>query len=214
MRSGDEHDREHRGADQRGRSEIDFHDDQEQERRDDREGNDEALQQSAALFFTSGKPGSQKEYGGDLRDFGRLKGDGAEADPAARTVDAHAEMGNETKRERDEREGKPDPPRPLPEMIIEERAHGADRESHAQPDGLALDEKINVAVAIAGERARAEKHHDPDDEHAENSQEQKVRALAMHLSCVAEAVALAQTAAASKATSLANSLVGLLRFGG
>ena len=65
-------------------------------------------------------------------------------------------------------------------MIVEERSKGADREPDAEPDGLALNEKINVAVAVARECARAEKHHDPDDEHAENSEEQKVSALAMH----------------------------------
>lgn len=213
MRSGDEHDDEHRRADQRGSSEIDFHYDQKQERGNDRKWNDEALEQSAALFFTSRKPGGQKKNGGDLGDFRRLKSDRTESDPAARAVDPHSQMGNETKREHSDGESEPEPPGPLPEMIIKERAEGTDPESHAQPDDLAFNEKINVAVAVPRERARAEKHHDPDDQHAENSQKQKVSALAMHLSCVAEAVALAQTAAAGNATSLANSLVCLLRFG-
>src|SRR5437660_6303078 len=180
MRSGDEHDREHRRPDQRGRSEIDFQHDQNQERRDDRERNDEALEQAAALFFTRRKPRRQKKYGGDLGDFRRLKGDRAEADPAARTIDPHSKMRNETKRKRREGESEPEPPRPLPEMVIEERSDRADREPHPEPDRLALNEKINVAMAVPRERARAEKHHDPDDEHAENSEEQKVSALAMH----------------------------------
>src|SRR5713101_6066869 len=108
MRSGHEHDREHRRPDQRGRSEIDFHHDQDQERRDDREGNDEALEQAATLFFPRRKPRRQKKYGGDLGDFRRLKGDWAEAYPAPRTVDAHPEMRNETKRERGESESEPE----------------------------------------------------------------------------------------------------------
>src|SRR2546421_8755624 len=180
MRSSDEHDREHRRPDQRGRSKIDFQHDQDQERRDDREGNDEALEQAAALFFTSRKPRRQKKYSGDLGDFRRLKGDRAEAYPAARTVDPHSEVRNETKRKRGEGESEPEPPRPLPEMVIEERSDRADRKSYPEPDGLTLNEKINVAVAVARECARAEKHHDPDDEHAEDSEEQKVSALAMH----------------------------------
>src|SRR5437764_2757097 len=149
MRSRHEHDREHRRPDQRGRSEIDFQHDQNQERGDNREGNDESLEQSAALFFPSREPGGQKKNGGDLRDFGRLKGDGTEADPATRTVDPHSEMRNETKRERGEGESEPEPPRPLPEMVIEERSDRADREPHPEPDGLALNEKINVAMAVA-----------------------------------------------------------------
>src|SRR2546430_5801980 len=94
-------------------------------------------------------------------------------------------MRDETKRERDESEPEPDPPGPQPEMIIDNSGDGADHESHAQPDRLAFHEKIHVAMAVLRERARAEKHDDADDQHPQDSQEQKVSALAVHLGVAA-----------------------------
>src|SRR4051794_12732171 len=94
-------------------------------------------------------------------------------------------MRNEAERQRDGRGRKPDPPRLLPEMVIDDRRRRADREPDAEPDRLAFHEEERVAVAVARKCARTEKHHDADHEHREHSDEQDVSALAMHQSALA-----------------------------
>jgi hypothetical protein len=135
----------------------------------------------AGFLFIAGEPPGEKKDSGDLRDFRRLKCEGTESDPTARTVDAHSKVRHEAKRESDEGQAEPDPPRPLPEMVVDKGCHGADNEANAEPDHLSLYEKIDVTVTVARERTRAEKHDDADDQHAENCQEQKIGTLAMHL---------------------------------
>ena len=53
-------------------------------------------------------------------------------------------------------------------------------ETDPEPERLAFDEKINVAVTVARECAGAEKHDDADDQHRQHSEKQKISALAMH----------------------------------
>src|SRR6478672_8223827 len=118
MRSRDEHNHEHRRADERGRSQIDFGDNKDESGADDRERNYESLQPLAALFLPGGEPRRQKENDGDLGDLRRLKSRGSQRDPASRTIDPHSEMRDETKRQGDQRSSKPDPPGPEPEMVI------------------------------------------------------------------------------------------------
>src|SRR4051812_11350920 len=89
-------------------------------------------------------------------------------------------MRHETKRQRDEREREPDPPGSQPEMVIDDRRRRADDEADAEPGRLAFHEKIHVAMAVLRERACAEKHDNPDDEHPQDSEEQEVSTLAMH----------------------------------
>ena len=90
-------------------------------------------------------------------------------------------MGDKTKRESNESQAKPDPPGSLPEMVIDQGRYRADHEADTEPNQLSLHEKIDVAMTVSRERAGAEKHDDADNEHAKNSQEQKIGALAMHL---------------------------------
>ena len=59
--SRDEHDHEHHGANEGGRSEIDFQNNQKQQGSDDAERNDEALPDVAGFFFITGKPPGEKK---------------------------------------------------------------------------------------------------------------------------------------------------------
>ena len=145
------------------------------------ERNDETLQDPAASFLITREPPGEKKDHGDLRDFRRLKCDRTESNPTTRTVDAHSDVRHETKGESDEGQAEPDPPRPLPEMVVDQGRHRADNKADAEPDHLSLHEKIDVAVTVARERTGAEKHDDADDQHAENGQEQEISTLAMHL---------------------------------
>ena len=49
-------------------------------------------------------------------------------------------------------------------MVVHAGRKDRDREPDAQPHHLALDEEINVPVAVLRERARAEKHHHAEDD--------------------------------------------------
>jgi hypothetical protein len=180
MRSGHKHHDEHCGADERRCPKIDLEQNQSHRSRDNPNRNEKTPHQPAAFLFPSGEPGREKKDDGNLRDFGGLKRHRAQADPAPRTIDAHPEVRHETKRERNEGEAKPDPPGPQPEMVIDDGTNRADDKSHTQPDRLALDEKIHVAMAVFRKSARAGKHDDADGEHPQNSQAQKISALAMH----------------------------------
>src|ERR1043166_3259124 len=102
------------------------------------------------------------------------------ADPAAGAIDTHADVGDETKGQRNQSECEPEAPRPLPEMVIGERGRTTKHQANAEPDGLAPNKKIDVAMFVLGESARAKKHHDADDEHRQHGQEQNVGALTMH----------------------------------
>src|SRR4051812_39877797 len=66
-------------------------------------------------------------------------------------------------------------------MVINHGSEGANCKPHPQPDRLAFHKKIHVAVAVLGKRARAEKHDDADHQHPQDSEEQKISALPMHL---------------------------------
>src|SRR5947207_1978751 len=181
MRSSDEHDHEHRRADQRRRSQIDLGHDQQQHAANNRKRDDESLQKLAALFFPRREPRRQKEDDRNLRDFRRLKRGRPERNPAPRTIDAQSEMRDETKRERDEGEREPDPPGAQPEMVIDHGPRRANDEPDAEPDRLAFYKEIHVAVAVLRERACAEMYDDADHEHPQHSEEQEVSTLAMHL---------------------------------
>src|SRR5438477_2140582 len=180
MRPGNEHDHEHRRADQRRRSQIDLGHNQKQRAANNREWDHESLQKMAAFLFPGREPRRQKKDDSDLCDFRWLKRGRAERDPASRAVDSHSEMRDETKGERDEGERKPDPPSSQPEMVVDDGGRRANDESNADPDRLAFHEEIHVAVAVLRERARAEKHDDADDQHPQHSEKQEVSTLAMH----------------------------------
>ena len=49
-----------------------------------------------------------------------------------------------------------------------------------EPESVPAHEKINVAVAVPGERAGAEKNNDADGEQPEDSEKQNVGALPVH----------------------------------
>jgi hypothetical protein len=52
----------------------------------------------------------------------------------------------------------------LPELVIHERRKNARDKSNPDPNCLAFNKKINVSMAIACIGARAEEHHDADNE--------------------------------------------------
>ena len=73
----------HRRADQCGRAEIDFRDDEREQQSDDDEWNDEACRSTCRVLFITREPPREKKDHGDLRDFRWLKCDRTGADPAA-----------------------------------------------------------------------------------------------------------------------------------
>src|SRR5438477_379453 len=77
----------------------------------------------------------------------RLKQCDAKIQPARRAVDSLAHMRRETKREQDDRTGKPPAPGSLPKMMIEIRGPHTRDESDAKPDHLALNEPGRIGSA-------------------------------------------------------------------
>ena len=75
IRPGYKHDHEHRAANQRSRSKIDFSNDQAKETTDDCERYGKASKQAAAFFFPAREPVREKENSGNFREFGGLKGE-------------------------------------------------------------------------------------------------------------------------------------------
>ena len=118
--------------------------------------------------LVTGKPPGEEKYGGKFRNLRRLKTNRAEPDPAARAVDAHSEMRDETKDQRDGGDGQPDPPSPLPEMVIDHSARDANREAYSKPKRLMFEKKVRVAMTVLRKSAGAEKHYDADDEQSEH----------------------------------------------
>jgi hypothetical protein len=57
----------------------------------------------------------------------------------------------------------------LPELVIHERCNNARDQPNPDPNRLAFNEKIDVAMAVARVGARAEKHHDANDEQSQHS---------------------------------------------
>src|SRR5438105_15280319 len=115
------------------------------------------------VFFITREPPRQEKHGGQFRDLRWLKADRAESDPAARTVDPHSEMRNVTRHQRYQCDTEPNPPRPLPKMVIDQRGGNANNQTDAEPDRLSFEKEQRVAVAVSCKSAGAEKHHDADD---------------------------------------------------
>ena len=65
-------------------------------------------------------------------------------------------------------------------MIVHQRRKNASHQPEPDPNCLAFDEKVNVAMAVACVRAGAEKHHDADDEQSQHRQKQDVGTLTTH----------------------------------
>src|SRR4029077_7142274 len=107
----------------------------------------------------SRKPGSEEKERRDFCELRWLKGNRAVADPPARPVDAHSDVRDVAERQSSQRHRKPKPPCFLPELIIHERRKNARGQSNPNPNRLTFNEKINVSMAIACIRARAEEHH-------------------------------------------------------
>jgi hypothetical protein len=112
----------------------------------------------------SRKPRSQKKDRRDFCDFRWLKCNRAVADPATRSVDAHSDVRDVAKRQSGQRHREPKPPRFLPELIVHERRKNAPDKSDPNPNRLAFNEKINIPMAVACIGARAEEHHNANNE--------------------------------------------------
>jgi hypothetical protein len=56
-------------------------------------------------------------------------------------------------------------------MVIHQGRSRAKKKPETQPNALALDKKIDIAVAVTGKRARTEEHDDADNQHAQDSNE-------------------------------------------
>jgi hypothetical protein len=65
-------------------------------------------------------------------------------------------------------------------MIVHQRRKNARHESNPDPNRLAPDEKINVAMAVACVCACAEKHHNANDKKSQHSQKEYVSAFTTH----------------------------------
>ena len=168
--SGDKHHHEGRCADQCGRAEIDLGDNERDQQPDGDERYYEAENQVAGPAFKTREPPRQKKYCGDLGDFRWLKCDRTGADPAARAVDAQSKVRHEAESQGSEREKEPHPPGAIPEMVINQRGRNQNGKANPEPERLAFDKEVNVAVSIARECAGAEKHDHPDDEHRQHRQ--------------------------------------------
>ena len=79
-----------------------------------------------------------------------------------------------------EREGKPQPPCALPNVIVNERGKNADRKTNSEPNSLPPDEKINVSMTVARKSACAKEHDNPDNKKSKHSEKKDIGALTMH----------------------------------
>src|SRR5690348_7257143 len=91
-------------------------------------------------------------------------------------------MWNIAKRQGYHREYEPKPPCPLPKMVIDQCGENTEYQADTDPNRLTFDEEINVSMAVTGECACAEKHHDADDQQSEHREKKNVGALTMHIS--------------------------------
>ena len=91
-----------------------------------------------------------------------------------------AQRRKKTKDESNQRNRKPNVPRALPKMVIDQCPRDASRQTNPEPHGVFTHVKINVALAVAGESAGTEKDHNPDREQSEDSEKQDVGALPVH----------------------------------
>src|SRR6478672_6724298 len=149
--SSDEHHHQGSRPNQGGGAEIDLGNDKRNQQRRRRQRNDEAKNQVAGAVLKTNEPPRQKEYCGGLGNFRRLKCDRASPDPATRPVNTHSEMRHETKPQSSEGEKEPQPPGVIPEMVIDQCCSDQNREPDPEPESLAFDEKVNIAVGITRE---------------------------------------------------------------
>jgi hypothetical protein len=55
-------------------------------------------------------------------------------------------------------------------MVINQRGRNQNGKANPEPERLAFDKEVNIAMSIAREGAGAEKHDHPDDEHRQHRQ--------------------------------------------
>ena len=84
------------------------------------------------------------------------------------------------KQQSDQRQRKPQPPRALPKVIVNERRKDADRKANSEPNRLPPNEKIDVSVTVPRKRTRAEEHDNSDNEKSQHSEKKDIGALTMH----------------------------------
>ncbi len=167
-------------ADEDGRAEIDLGDDERDEQTNDRHREDETAQELAALLFITRKPEREKDDGRELGELGGLTGDAVKLEPAPGAIDLVPERRQKTERQPDEREGEPDIPGALPEMVIDQGRGDAGDEPDPEPHRVPAQEIINVVVTVAREGAGAEEDDDANRQQSQDSKKQDVGALPLH----------------------------------
>jgi len=122
----------------------------------------------------------EERDGRDLCKIRRLKSNQWKFYPSTRTVDPEPDVGHKAKGQEDGRGGKPHPPCALPELVVDDRANHAGDDADAEPEGLAFQKVNGIAMAVLREGARAEKHHESEDDQRRHGKDQEVDAFAMH----------------------------------
>src|SRR5207248_1855489 len=109
-----------------------------------------------------------------------LKTNRPNANPAPRAIDFQTDVRHETKRQQHNRKRKPDPPRPLPELVIHARTEHACENAEAEPHRLALYEIARVAVAVLRKGTGAKEHHNPERNQSADGNDEEINAFTMH----------------------------------
>ena len=99
-----------------------------------------------------------------------MASDSVKFEPAPRAIDLVPEGRKKTEGEANQGTCEPDPPGPLPEMVIHQGAHAAGNHSEPEPDRVPAKEIINIVVTVFGESAGAEENDDADREQPEDGE--------------------------------------------
>src|SRR4030095_12946086 len=95
-------------------------------------------------------------------------------------IDLVPEGRKKAERQPAEGEGKPNPPGALPEMVIDQRRHGAGDQTQTEPESVPAEEIINIVMTVLRKGAGAKKNHDADSEEAKDREKQNVSDLPAH----------------------------------
>ena len=173
-RPAHEHDARRGQTDQGGRTEIHLHGDQTDEQSDGAERHDKPAEKTFRFVFVAVIPPREENQRGDFGQFAGLERSEPEIDPAPRAVDPHADRRHEAENEQHGGQSVKIRPEFSPPAVIGQRRAHHDGETDAEPERLAPDEVIHVAMTVAGEGARALQHDDPDGQQADHGKDEYV----------------------------------------